>query len=670
MSPSNWTDVATSRLIPASGGMVKNVAVPRKRPGIVIFLHGVNDPGASYKPVEAGLCQGLNERLDRTDLRPGEYGARYAAAKGKPRVQLNDREFKIIDDPDTHLYQRDDTHANSMLIPFYWGYRAAEHEIQRDPNGDPSTLRTQYQDKLGNRLDRHFGKPGGFFANATNNLPEMYGKGFDSAMRHAVQVVAPNTQYFGLGPHRRYFVLAAERLATMISTIRSKFPSETITVIGHSQGTLVTLLSQAMLVERGARCADCVVMVDTPYSVETTTTPAGSDTLGTLLAIVNQITATPYPQPSLEDMCSGGKQHFGRTGKAWTGAQGQRLGKDGKLLVFPERDNRGKVLLYFCPDDTTVSLDKVVGIGTYGVPDQVTDRVKTQPAMDTLRDMRFYQRMWTKRYRVSKPVMVGDPPRSHFLRAADEPRYPGASWMVGLLALEPVAEGTWRLINGEALTPPHVPQMFGGEAVKGSPTQVGKDRPDDVSQAVALGNPKANFKWIEMERRADVANTEQVRARFNQGKEPDDQTQTVRNEIRTRGRDGMEVRVLREETPNEIRKRMTHDTDTLEPNSYHSAVLRDPENHRWVTAMDIAIGQAHTLDDPQWRQLLTLMGDWRMTKEAHAKIKTNAIWNTLDERSRSLVKATHIYYESGKFPGNDLVRLDSMPPLVRGRIPQ
>lgn len=44
MSPSNWTDVATSRLIPASGGMVKNVAVPRKRPGIVIFLHGVNDP--------------------------------------------------------------------------------------------------------------------------------------------------------------------------------------------------------------------------------------------------------------------------------------------------------------------------------------------------------------------------------------------------------------------------------------------------------------------------------------------------------------------------------------------------------------------------------------------------------------------------------------------------
>jgi hypothetical protein len=173
-----------------------------------------------------------------------------------------------------------------------------------------------------------------------------------------------------------------------------------------------------------------------------------------------------------------------------------------------------------------------------------------------------------------------------------------------------------------------------------------------------------------MERRADVANTEQVRARFNQDKQPDDQTQTVKNEIRTRGRDGIDVRVLREETPNEIRKRMTHDANMLEPNSYHSAILRDPENHRWVTAMDVAIGQAHTLDDPQWRQLLTLMGDWRMTKEAHAKIKTNAIWNTLDERTRSLVKATHIYYESGKFPGNDLVRLDSMPPLVRGRIPQ
>ncbi|OLI39462.1 hypothetical protein IXO141_20970, partial [Xanthomonas oryzae pv. oryzae] len=41
------------------------VEVPADRPGIVIFIHGVNDPGAAYPSVEKGLCQGLNERLSR-----------------------------------------------------------------------------------------------------------------------------------------------------------------------------------------------------------------------------------------------------------------------------------------------------------------------------------------------------------------------------------------------------------------------------------------------------------------------------------------------------------------------------------------------------------------------------------------------------------------------------
>ena len=46
---------------------------------------------------------------------------------------------------------------------------------------------------------------------------------------------------------------------------------------------------------------------------------------------------------------------------------------DGQTVVFPERDNRGKVYLYFCPDDTTVALGDVHGIGTYGVPDMLPD---------------------------------------------------------------------------------------------------------------------------------------------------------------------------------------------------------------------------------------------------------------------------------------------------------
>ncbi|WP_425528266.1 T6SS effector phospholipase Tle3 domain-containing protein, partial [Xanthomonas oryzae] len=60
------------------------VQVPADRPGIVIFIHGVNDPGAGYPTVEKGLCQGLNERLSRIDLRAGQYGVKYAEAKKSP----------------------------------------------------------------------------------------------------------------------------------------------------------------------------------------------------------------------------------------------------------------------------------------------------------------------------------------------------------------------------------------------------------------------------------------------------------------------------------------------------------------------------------------------------------------------------------------------------------
>jgi hypothetical protein len=37
-----------------------------------------------------------------------------------------------------------------------------------------------------------------------------------------------------------------------------------------------------------------------------------------------------------------------------------------------DRDNRGKVYLYFCPEDMTVALRNVEGIGWQGVPDQLT----------------------------------------------------------------------------------------------------------------------------------------------------------------------------------------------------------------------------------------------------------------------------------------------------------
>ncbi|OLH31179.1 T6SS effector phospholipase Tle3 domain-containing protein, partial [Xanthomonas oryzae] len=667
------------------------VQVPADRPGIVIFIHGVNDPGAGYPTVEKGLCQGLNERLSRIDLRAGQYGVKYAEAKKSP-LKPGEQGYKEVAsvkyDPDTYLYQRsEDTTSklptHSMFIPFYWGYRASDNEIAKDKGGNPTRLRSQYQDTAGNRLDANFAKAGGFFVNATSNLPDMYGKGFETTLKtRGVQMVSPDFTYFGKAPPRRYFVLAAERLAMLVSEIRRLAPDDTITIMGHSQGTLITLLAQAMLADRRQRCADCLILVDSPYSLlepegEEQTTQAK---LQTLIKIVNAVTAQPYARPALSELQVGQPGYGGRTGHGWTPSQGTRLDAEGKQIVFAERDNRGKVYLYFCPQDTTVALDQVQGIGTYGVPDTVhvtwkrkfysTERTATLPAMDALKDMRFHQRMWTKLLRGGKPVAVGLPPQHIPLRMEDEARYPGGG--VGpttTLSQTPLPQ-EGRYINGEALQPPHAPQMEDGEAdarqygsstsLRGTPTRAGKDAPDDVSVDVALGNPKASLaQYMVTERfspgELHASELQELTDRFN-AQHPDINDQTPG--YTCSGSREMGYIVQRYATPNEVRAQMAHNQAALVDNSYHSAMLRSIENHRWVTAMDVAIGQAQTLDDPEWRKLLIAFANWRTPfqrkKREDADSATYfselANFEKLSPGAQMLAKQTADYYTTGKFP--------------------
>ncbi|MCI3946969.1 hypothetical protein K0038_04047 [Pseudomonas syringae] len=647
-----------TRLIPNLNTTSK-MEVPADLPGVVIFLHGVNDPGASYSMVETGLCQGVNERLDRPDLVPGRYGVRYSKAEKVPYDKRDGDQKIILDDPDTYLYRRDtdDLKTRSLLIPFYWGYRAAPEDIKRDDAGEPARMRNQFQDIYGNRLDRHFAKGGGFFANATNNLKDMYGEGFKPDFKTgAVEFLKPdNSLYFGEAPSRHYFVMAAHRLAMLVREIRRISPDETITIMGHSQGTLITLLAQALLIDEGQRCADTVIMVDSPYSVLPKATPKDHDTLSTLINIVTAVTKTPHVQPPLSDLRNV-KTYAGRTGPKWSPAQGTRKNKVGSLVVFPERDNRGKVYLYFCPDDTTVALDDVQGIGTYGVPDALPDG---RMAMMVLQTRRFYQRMWTKRHRDGEPVLVGKPPQPEQLRAQGESRYPGGSFFVGLVSQAPVPEGQERLINAEALNPPHEPQMFGGEAKKGTATTSGKDRPDDVGKSVALGKDAAEFLWVTMpdEYNPYEMDREQALARYNGlSNDPEKHTRAVRIANNRRS-------FRREETPFEARLRMEHDESEWGYNSYHSGLLRSSENHRWVTAMDIAIGQAKCLDDPAMRDVLVAIADWKIDKKGFEYIEKLPGWVRLSNEAQALVKASNDYYVKGKFPPSNLVPL-TLPPLV------
>jgi len=125
--------------------------------------------------------------------------------------------------------------------------------------------------------------------------------------------------------------------------------------------------------------------------------------------------------------------------------------------------------------------------------------------------------------------------------------------------------------------------------------------------------------------------------------------------------------IYREETPNEIKARLSTDPKEMDANSYHSAVLRSPENHRWVTAMDIAIGQAHSLDDPDMREVLVEIADWKIDKDRFMKITKLSGWAKLSEEAQALVNASFQYYNKGLFPSSDFVSFK--PPSLLVNLP-
>ena len=660
----------------------RNVQIPADRPGVVIFLHGVNDPGANYDHIEQGLCEGLNERLSRSDLKPGVYGVLFNKAVKYKSDNPNFDQWKDIKyDPDTYLYQRTEItegqgKTHSMFIPFYWGYRASDGEIKGGEK-NPSTFRGQYQDGSGNRLGKKFAKGGGMFNNATTNIPAMYDAGWmDNAANWGAGLFMSDYQYSSSSPKRHYYVLAAVRLAMLIREIRRVDPNETVTVMAHSQGTVITLLAQAMLAESkedGSRCADCVILADSPYSL---TEPAIAQAaqpsatpytlrgkLNTLINIVQAITAHPHSEPPLSQLIckDDNPDHQGRTGRGWSSAQASRKDKDGKVYPFTERDNRGKVYLYFCTEDATVDLMTVKGIGTHGVPDTVDEvwqgtrkllgmpmkSTTTLKAMDVLKTHRFYQRLWSK---VStdlygRPRFVGK-----------KPEYYDGQYLGDDRKFEK------RLINADELFPPYQPNLYGDEAIRGTERKPGKDKPDYVARDTLLGNPKAKVKFIPL---ADLP--EDVRKQGSPAimkwynskiADPEDQTNVVR------AADGYGIHWEREESPNETRARLETDSGKWDDNSYHSAIYRDSNNMRRVAAMDVAIGQARSLDDPDMRKLLVAIADWKLDSTKLKEVQNNKCYGNLLGSSQGIIEKSSKYYSRGEFPSDIVPK--TPPKMVDG----
>lgn len=421
----------------------KVVAVRHNLPGAIILVHGVNDVGTSFEAVENGLCAGLTQRL-RGDLRPASYS--------NPRAGDAD---VLKDDPDAVYYKRTVTkETHSPVIPFYWGFREDKNLVKFGAR----TSHGQALDRYGNRLDKDFSKGGGPFANATSSLPEMWNRGkskalglLDAAQRDATHPVLDN-------PGRLYMILAARRLAALITMIRDYDADGTVSIVAHSQGCMLSLLAQAFLLETGdkalqpdARPADTLILCNPRYSLVDETPMlassvdyySGSDAamakryhalsggqtlharLTTLANIVSGVQKKKHATPTLAELPNTSK-HRGVVGAKW--------------VAGDDRDNRGKVYLYFSPEDMTVGLANVQGIGWQGVPDYMRGtQVSAKPYSLTDEDGEtlninttitkaekvvrkplaelgagFFQRVFTiKRrpdFRTGAPVLIGQKP--------------------------------------------------------------------------------------------------------------------------------------------------------------------------------------------------------------------------------------------------------------------
>ncbi|MFX1813613.1 hypothetical protein PXJ20_23765, partial [Paraburkholderia sp. A1RI_3L] len=91
---------------PSSFEVRAECRIPPHMPGVIIFVHGVNSTGEWSDAAEQALCQGLNERLKRSDLKANTYST-VDGDRPVPR----------------HIKKGDE--GNSPVIRFYWGYSAA-----------------------------------------------------------------------------------------------------------------------------------------------------------------------------------------------------------------------------------------------------------------------------------------------------------------------------------------------------------------------------------------------------------------------------------------------------------------------------------------------------------------------------------------------------------------
>ena len=701
----------------------KLIEHPRAQPGNIILVHGVNDVGAGFSLAEEGLCAGLEQRLFR-HFKAASYSSPSTGKKADVEPDPDAKYFKRKVEPDT----------DSPVIPFYWGFREVLSKA--------GIMNGQFTDRHGNRLDKDLSKGGGPFANATSTLPDMWNRGAGAPLDPIGDPLRP----LKYAPGRMYMVLAACRLAALISMIRNYQAKDTVTIVAHSQGCLLSLLAQALLMEKGERTADTLILTHPPYSldeqvsvlVKTMRFSAGGEDapmqpfydqisnlqsmsarLQTLVNIVRGVAKAKATEPAFNAISE----------RASDGMVESRWQPD------TDRDNRGKVYLYFCPEDMTVSLDNVRGIGWQGVPEFIkgsqggytvgkhkfgrgsdVDIVRrwewrspdaTRMPLEELGGS-FRQRVFTAKQRMDlrlervMPVLVGQAPHDFPLRVIGEDDHSHVA-KSGRGFREHLPESRWppdpytkpeqqrhgiRRITGEALRTPckadlhsnqiepdNIPASSRLARVK-SADRGPCEEVDPITAAIAVTSNSGFDSWVEErpdpfgQRRYSASERGQplsdgqlthMTLAYNKERQPDkehadDQFKVVSAILTPDGK----VMARIQESPNQARRRWQHEVSAK---SFHSVIFASRDNHRNVTAYDVAIGSGEASSDPKFYAYLCAVADWRLKNPPKVEIARPGMLHWVDfltlhgaylkcepKWRRELIEGNVDYYTTGVLP--------------------
>lgn len=377
-----------------------DVNYPAKLPGVVIYVHGVNSNGEWFEDSERGICDGLNQRLQRGDahVRRTEGSGQLRAAQYLP--ELNDDGFIRRDLKASTFVSHP---GYSPVIHFRWGYRASDDEVARFGG---SIL-----------LDEKNAWGGGPFANGCSALPDMFDSGVDTGLFLGVALQDLNTSdrlIFNC-PARHYQAFAAWRLAKLVARVREMHRAKhgdkdcPVTVVCHSQGNMIGIGSAFFGAHhddlKGLGVADTYVLANAPYSLQKNvidnyaqykikalkgrvTHEARIETLGRFFDLVRNGPGqhAEAAEVDREVMNSAPKN----------GEPPRKAATDGKT-----RQTRKRVFLYCNPHDRVVSVSTVLGMGWRGLSDEEVAATKAEGVL--------YQRVWAQ-VKEGKPFKVGASP--------------------------------------------------------------------------------------------------------------------------------------------------------------------------------------------------------------------------------------------------------------------